>query len=105
MVCSSYYEDTLGGDPVKDLFMPRLKDLNDQKLPRFQDSTSLELVDAIDRGGTTDVDLAEEQWNSTARVAVPFREGTAPVQVVLQCLASSPKDQGTRRGSLRPADS
>lgn len=74
-------------------FMPHLKDLKDQKLYRFKDSPSIGPVDAIFHGGTIDVDLLEEQWDSMARVAVSLREATAPAHVVLRRLASSPKDR------------
>jgi TnpA family transposase len=74
-------------------FMPRLKDLADQRLWRSNDSQIPDLL-AGQFAGNADVVAIIEQWDQLVRIAASLKARTAPAHVVLQRLTSSgPSDR------------
>lgn len=69
-------------------FMPRFKDLKDQKLYAIDRERERGALDSIFRG-TIDAALVREQWDALVRVAASLRDRTAPAHVVLDRLAAS----------------
>lgn len=74
-------------------FMPRLKDLVDQRLWRPEGAAiPADLVTLF--AGTIDTAIIVEQWDQLVRIAASLRARTAPAHVVLQRLtASGPGDR------------
>jgi TnpA family transposase len=70
-------------------FMPRLADLKDQRLYRFERPTRLDSI--FERA--IDVALIAEQWDQLVRVAASLRSRTTPAHVILDRLAASPSDR------------
>ena len=84
-------------------FLPRLKDLADQRLYRLErgpDDPGVGPLEPLfqERGrATVDGALIAEQWDGLVRVAASLRERTAPAHVVLQRLINaSPADRLAR---------
>ena len=74
-------------------FMPRLKDLADQRLWRSNDSQTPDLLGGL-FAGNADVVAITEQWDQLVRIAASLKARTAPAHVVLQRLTSSgPSDR------------
>ena len=74
-------------------FMPRIKDLADQRLWR---PNGVEVPDAVADlfAGTIDTTLLVEQWDQLVRIAASLKARTAPAHVVLQRLtAGGPNDR------------
>ncbi len=69
-------------------FMPRFKDLADQKLYKFSRATSYGPIDPF-FDGAVDVAVIREQWDELVRVASSLKSRTSPAHVVLTRLASS----------------
>jgi TnpA family transposase len=74
-------------------FMPRLKDLADQRLWRPEGAVVPDaLADLF--AGTLDATLVVEQWDQLVRIAASLKARTAPAHVVLQRLtAGGPDDR------------
>jgi TnpA family transposase len=74
-------------------FMPRLKDLADQRLWRPEATVVPNAVTNL-FAGTLDTTLIVEQWDQLVRIAASLKARTAPAHVVLQRLtASGPNDR------------
>lgn len=74
-------------------FMPRLKDLADQRLWLPDGATSPDALSDL-FAGTIDTMLISEQWDSLVRIAASLKARTAPAHVVLQRLtAGGPSDR------------
>ena len=74
-------------------FMPRLKDLADQRLWRTHNSLVPDAVTGM-FAGNADVVAITEQWDQLARIAASLKARTAPAHIVLQRLTSSgPSDR------------
>ena len=74
-------------------FMPRLKDLADQRLWRTHNSLIPDSLAGL-FAGNADVVSITEQWDQLARIAASLKARTAPAHVVLQRLtSSSPSDR------------
>ena len=74
-------------------FMPRLKDLSDQRLWRPEGAAIPEDLAAL-FAGTSETTLLIEQWDQLVRVAASLKARTAPAHVVLQRLtAGGPNDR------------
>ena len=74
-------------------FMPRLKDLADQRLWRPDGVVVPDTVAGL-FAGTIDATLLVEQWDELVRIAASLRARTAPAHVVLQRLtAGGPNDR------------
>ena len=74
-------------------FMPRLKDLADQRLWRTHNSLVPDALTGM-FAGNADVVAITEQWDQLARIAASLKARTAPAHVVLQRLTSSgPSDR------------
>jgi TnpA family transposase len=74
-------------------FMPRLKDLADQRLWRLDSAVVPETIADL-FAGTLDTTLLVEQWDQLVRIAASLRARTAPAHVVLQRLtAGGPSDR------------
>ena len=74
-------------------FMPRIKDLADQRLWR---PNGVEVPDTVADlfAGTIDTTLLVEQWDQLVRIAASLKARTAPAHVVLQRLtAGGPNDR------------
>ena len=69
-------------------FMPRIRDLKDQQLYRFDKEHDYGVFTPL-LTKTADSAIVEEQWDEMVRVAVSLRERTAPAHVVVQRLTSS----------------
>lgn len=68
-------------------FMPRLKDLKDQRLYKMARAQEYDGLDSL-FCGTADVALVKEQWDQLVRVAASLRDRTAPAHKVLERLAA-----------------
>jgi len=74
-------------------FMPRLRDLADQRLWRIDNSRIPDALAGL-FAGTADAVAITEQWDQLARIAASLKARTAPAHVVLQRLTSSgPSDR------------
>ncbi|MBF0393960.1 MAG: Tn3 family transposase [Alphaproteobacteria bacterium] len=74
-------------------FMPRLKDLADQRLWLPDGASPPEVLTGV-FAGTIDAVLIREQWDQLVRIAASLKARTAPAHVVLQRLtAGGPSDR------------
>ncbi len=74
-------------------FMPRLKDLADQRLWRIHNSQIPDVLAGL-FAGNADAVAITEQWDQLVRIAASLKARTAPARVVLQRrTASSPSDR------------
>ncbi len=74
-------------------FMPRLKDLADQRLWRINNSQTPDSLAGL-FAGNADAVAITEQWDQLVRIAASLKARTAPAHVVLQRLTSSgPSDR------------
>jgi len=74
-------------------FMPRLKDLADQRLWRISNSQIPDSLAGL-FAGNADAVAITEQWDQLVRIAASLKARTAPAHVVLQRLTSSgPSDR------------
>jgi TnpA family transposase len=74
-------------------FMPRLKDLSDQRLWRPEGAAIPEDLAALFTG-TSETTLLIEQWDQLVRIAASLKARTAPAHIVLQRLtAGGPNDR------------
>ena len=74
-------------------FMPRLKDLPDQRLYRFDKSIDMGELESVFEA-PVDLDLINEQWDQLVRVAASLKDKVAPAHVVLHRLVNaSPADR------------
>lgn len=77
-------------------FMPRIRDLKDQKLYRIDKTVDYgDLNHLLNK--TADLAIIEEQWEYMMRVVISLKHKTAPAHVIVQRLAnSSPSDRLTK---------
>ncbi|MCZ6489269.1 MAG: Tn3 family transposase, partial [Acidobacteria bacterium] len=74
-------------------FMPRLRDLADQRLYKPEREVNYGCLNPLFRA-TVDKELIRERWDQLVRVAASLRKRTAPANVIIQRLAnSSPSDR------------
>jgi TnpA family transposase len=74
-------------------FMPRLKDLPDQRLYKFDNSIDMGEFEPVFES-PIDLALISEQWDQLVRVAASLRSKVAPAHVVLHRLVNaSPSDR------------
>ncbi len=69
-------------------FMPRYKDIADQKLYKFDRATTYGALDAF-FAGAADIALIRDQWDALVRVAASLKGRTSPAHVILTRLAAS----------------
>ncbi|MGI0133642.1 MAG: Tn3 family transposase, partial [Candidatus Micrarchaeaceae archaeon] len=74
-------------------FMPRLKDLPDQRLYKFDNSIDMGELESVFEA-PIDLTLINEQWDQLVRVAASLKNKVAPAHVVLHRLVNaSPSDR------------
>ena len=74
-------------------FMPRLRDLADQRLYKPEREVNYGCLNPLFRA-IVDKELIRERWDQLVRVAASLRKRTAPANVIIQRLAnSSPSDR------------
>lgn len=74
-------------------FMPRIRDLADQRLYTMDRAATYGPLDAVVRAAA-DLDVIREQWDQLVRVAASLRNRLAPAHIVVRRLASSaPSDR------------
>ncbi len=74
-------------------FMPRLADLPDQRLYKFDKTIDMGALEPIFEA-PIDLDLIREQWDQLVRVAASLKDKVAPAHVVLHRLVNaSPSDR------------
>lgn len=69
-------------------FMPRLRDLADQRLYKMDRRADYGCINPLFRGGA-ETELFREQWDFLVRVAASLKNRTAPANVIVQRLANS----------------
>jgi len=71
-------------------FMPRIKDLGDQRLYKL--GVDQDLGPELDNifSGRIDLSLIEEQWDSIVRIAASLKNKTAPAHLIVGRLAKAP---------------
>ena len=68
-------------------FQPRLKDLADQKLYKFNEKDNYGEIDSL-FSGAVDLACISEQWEQLIRIVISLKNNVAPADLVLQKLAA-----------------
>lgn len=69
-------------------FMPRFKDIGDQKLYKFEREIPCGRIEPI-FDGAIELGIIREQWDALVRIAASLRSRTSPAHVVITRLAAS----------------
>jgi TnpA family transposase len=98
LAIQEHYTDTLGyTDHVFALchllgfrFAPRIRQFNHQRLYIFEKATTYPQLQAH-IGGRIEIDLVRQEWDNILRLASSVRSGTVTASLILQRLASYPR--------------
>lgn len=76
-------------------FMPRLKDIKNQRIYKMSPEASYGCMDPCFYG-PVNLNIIREQWDGLVRLAASLRDRTCPAHLVIQRLANSPTDRLSR---------